>query len=105
MAPISAIIASAKSSARDWITSAAAMKLARRSPGPSADQAANARAAASAAAIASVMVAAAASLATRPVSGSIRSKVRPSAAATFPVADHEVDAQHARSLPPGISNQ
>ena len=80
VAPTSAIIVSAKSSARPAMRSAAAFNSARRSPGPVDAQTGNARDAASAAATASIMVAAAACVAIFPVSGSRRSNVRPSAA-------------------------
>ena len=82
MAPHSAVISAENSAPLASSRSAALSSIRRRSPGPSADQAGNAAAAASAAAMASPIEAAAARLATSPVNGSMRSKVRPSAANT-----------------------
>jgi hypothetical protein len=82
IAPHSAVISSENSAPLASSRSAALSSKARRSPGPSADQAGDAAAAASAAAIASPIEAAAARVATVPVNGSTRSKVRPSAAKT-----------------------
>ena len=76
VAPISADMASIKSAFRASISSAAALRRARRSPGPNNDHAGNAAAAEAAAAHASSTVAATARVATAPVRGLTRSKVR-----------------------------
>ena len=80
--PVSATTAAAKSSAFDCRMSAAFKRRRRRSPGITADHSGNAAAAASAAWVASLTEAAAARVATSPVTGSRRSKVRSPPAAT-----------------------
>ena len=80
--PVSATTAAAKSSAFDCRMSAAFIRTARRSPGNIADHSGKAAAAASAAWVASLTLAAAARVATSPVTGSIRSNVRSPPAAT-----------------------
>jgi hypothetical protein len=80
VAPVSVIISSVNSATRWSMRPAALARYARRALGPSSDQAGKASRAASQAASASATVAAAARLATSPVIGLRRSKVRPSLA-------------------------
>ena len=81
VAPVSSSISRAKSAARPSMRSAAFASRARRVPGPVSDQAAKARAADPTTSSTSAGVAAAARVATWPVTGSRRSKVAPCRAA------------------------
>ncbi len=81
VAPVSSAMLVTNASARASSSAAAAISLARRADGPSADQAGKAAAAAAAAAAASARLAAGARLATSPVSGLRRSNSAASEAA------------------------
>ena len=82
VAPVSAAISSMNCGAFDARRSAAFSRMARRAPGPVADHAGKAAAAVSAARLASAIWAAAARLATSPVTGFRRSNVAPFEAGT-----------------------